>query len=173
MEETNIINNEYDFSNIVVDIEHLEGLIRFLDGLNKQLKKLADEDEEKNKQFKEEYKEYKYKETFGQGLDIYIKYESFSSNITCKDFESFESAVKNGNIKNLRGIDIKLCLDFKRGNGSNLVDYDNLFKITFEPYNITFIRKSNHNDEIMDQIEKKIVATMNQFQVINTIFCSK
>ena len=81
--------------------------------------------------------------------------------------------LNDGNIKNLRGIDIKLCLDFKRGNGSNLVDYDNLFKITFEPYNITFIRKSNHNDEIMDQIEKKIVATMNQFQVINTIFCSK
>ena len=77
MEETNIINNEYDFSNIVVDIEHLEVLIRFLDGLNKQLKKLADEDEEKNKQFKEEYKEYKYKETFEKGLDIYITYESY------------------------------------------------------------------------------------------------
>lgn len=173
MNEANIINNEYDFSNKVIDSKYLAYLIKYLDGLNKQLEKMCEEDEEKNKQFKDEYKEYQYKSTYGQGFEAYIKFDNFSNNITCKDYASFESAVNNGKIINVKGIDIKLCMDFKRGSGNNLIEHENLFKIKIEPYDITLIRKSNHNDELINQIENQIVSMMNQFQTVNTIFCSK
>ena len=105
MNEANIINNEYDFSNKVIDSKCLAYLIKYLDGLNKQLEKMCEKDEEKNKQFKDEYKEYQYKSTYGQGFEAYIKFDNFSNNITCKDYASFESAVNNGKIINVKGID--------------------------------------------------------------------
>ena len=168
-----VLNREHDFSNIIVDENHLLVLVRFLDGLNKQLIRLTEEDEEKNKQFKDEYKEYQYKQVYSQQLEVYIKYENYTNNITCKDYESFSSAVSNGRVKNIKGIDISLHMDFKRGKGNDLFEHENLFNIKFEPYRIIFIRKSNREDTSMDQIENKIISIMNEFNVVNTVFCYK
>ena len=51
--------------------------------------------------------------------------------------------------------------------------HENLFKITFKPYNIVFTRKSNYADQNMDQIENVINEILKKFRVQNTIFCTK
>ena len=64
-------------------------------------------------------------------------------------------------------------LDFKRGKGNELKDHENSFTISFKPYEITFTRKSSHNEAKMNQIENDIKEILNKFQSINTIFCTK
>ena len=64
-------------------------------------------------------------------------------------------------------------MDFYRGNGENTVEHENLFKMVFKPYEITFIRKSNFNDPSMDKIEEEINSIFKQFPVANSIFCNK
>ena len=167
-----VINNKFDYSNVVPTIDAISYLVQYCDQKNKQLTKLVEEDEEKNKQFKFEYKNYMYKKSYGQGLQIYIKDKSYN-NITCKDYETFISAVKNGNLNNVSTLDIKLCMDFYRGKSENYDDHENSFTIVFNPYDITFTRKSNYNDPTMDKIEEQINAILKQFPVVNSIFCNK
>lgn len=167
-----VINNEYDYSNIVPTVEAISYLIQYCDQMNKQLKKLVEEDEEKNKQFKPEYKEFMYKKSYGQQFEVYIREKSYN-NITCKDYDSFISAVKDGNLNQVSSIDIKLCMDFHRGNGENLEEHENSFTVIFKPYDIKFARKSNHNDPNMNQIEQQINNILKQFPVANSIFCNK
>ena len=107
-----IINNEFDYSNILPTIEAVSYLVQYCDSMNKQLIKLVEADEEKNKKFKPEYKEYNYKHSYGQQLEIYIREKSYN-NITCKDYETFITAIKNGNLNNISSMDIKLCMDFQ------------------------------------------------------------
>lgn len=52
-------------------------------------------------------------------------------------------------------------------------EHENLFKISFNPYNIVFIRKSNYADSSMDNIENVINEILKKFSVQNTIFCTK
>ena len=80
-----VINNEYDYSNIVPTVEAIAYLVQYCDQMNKQLTKLVEEDKEKNKQFKSEYKEYMYKKSYGQEFQVYIREKSYN-NITCKLF---------------------------------------------------------------------------------------
>ncbi len=56
-----VINNEYDYSNVLPTAEAISYLVQYCDEMNKQLTKLVEQDEEKNKQFKPEYKEFMYK----------------------------------------------------------------------------------------------------------------
>ena len=49
----------------------------------------------------------------------------------------------------------------------------NDFKIIFRPYDIKFIRKSNFNEESMNQIESSINSILSKFAVANSIFCAK
>ena len=167
-----VINNEYDYSNIVPTIEAITYLVQYCDQMNKQLTKLVEEDEEKNKQFKSEYQEYMYKKSYGQDFHVYIREKSYN-NITCKDYESFISAVKDGNLNQVNGLDIKLCMDFERGKGNNYDKHENSFAIIFNPYEITFARKSNYNDSNMNKIEEQINEILKKFPVANTIFCNK
>lgn len=167
-----VINNEFDYSNILPTTEAVSYLVQYCDQMNKQLTKLVEADEEKNRQFKPEYKEYNYKHSYGQQFEIYIREKSYN-NITCKDYEIFDAAVKDGNLNNVSSMDIKLCMDFKRGKGDNLVEYENSFTIIFKPYEITFARKSNHNDMNMNQVEDQINSILKQFPVANCIFCNK
>ncbi len=167
-----VINNEYDYSNIVPAVDAISYLVKYCDQINTQLKKLTDEDEEKNKQFKPEYKEFMYKKSYSEQFEVYIREKSYN-NITCKDYDSFISAVKNGNLNHVSSIDIKLCLDFYRGKGEQLEEHENSFIVLFRPYDIKFIRKSNHNDPNMNQIEQQINAILRQFPVANSIFCNK
>ena len=167
-----VVNNEYDYSNILPTVDAITYLVQYCDEMNKQLTKLVEEDEEKNKQFKQEYKEYMYKKSYGQQLEVYIVEKSYN-NITCKDYSQFMSAVQGGKLNEIRSMNIKLCMDFYRGKGDNLEEYENSFIISFKPYEITFARKSNHNDQDMNQIEQQINDILKQFPVANCIFCNK
>ncbi len=167
-----VINNEFDYSNILPTKEAVLYLVQYCDQMNKQLTKLVEADEEKNKPFKDEYKEYNYKHSFGQVLDIYIVEKGYN-NITCKDYDTFLTTAKNGDLDNVSSINIKLCLDFYRGRKENLVQHENSFHILFHPYEIKFARKSNFQDSDMDQIENQINQILKQFPVANCIFCTK
>lgn len=168
-----VINHEHDYSNHVPTIEAVSYLVQYCDQLNKQLTKLIEEEEEKNKQFKPEYREYNYKKSYyGQQLEVYIREKTFR-NITCKDYESFLSAVQNENLKQVSGLDIKLYLHFQRGRGTKLESCENTFSVLFRPYEITVVRMSNYEDFNMDNIEKQINQILEQFPVMNSIFCDK
>lgn len=168
-----IINNEYDYSNILPTVECVLYLVQYCDQIYNQLIKFQIEDEEKNKQFKEEYREYKFKKKYSQGLDIYIKERSYHNNITCKDYNAFKSAVDDGNLNNVVGVDIKLHMDFERGHFGKYEFHENTFTIIFKPYEITFSRQSNYNDPNMSEIEKQINEILKKFPVANCIFCDK
>ena len=167
-----VINNEYDYSNVLPTTEAISYLVQYCDEMNKQLTRLTQEDEEKNKQFKPEYKEYHYKHSYGQKFEVFIREKSFQS-IVCKDYQEFMSAVNGGSLNGISSMDIKLCMDFHRGKGEHPEEHENSFLVTFKPYEIKFTRKSNHNDPNMDQVEQQINMILKQFTVANCIFCSK
>lgn len=170
--ETSVINNEYDYSTILPTVEAISYLVQYFDNVFKQFTALVEEDEKKNEQFKQEFKNYNYKKTYGERFEVYIREKNYNT-ITCKDFSSFQSAVNDGNLKNVSSLEIKIDMDFKRGNGNDLKEHENSFTITFKPYDIKFIRKSNHNELNMNKTEKEIIEILNKFQASNTIFCSK
>lgn len=171
-DETSLINNEYDYSTILPTVEAISYLVQYCDNVFKQFTALVEEDEKKNEQFKQEFKNYNYKKTYGERFEVYIREKNYNT-ITCKDFSSFQSAVNDGNLKNVSSLEIKIDMDFKRGNGNDLKEHENSFTITFKPYDIKFIRKSNHNELNMNKTEKEIIEILNKFQASNTIFCSK
>ncbi len=167
-----VVNNEYDYSNLLPTVEGISQLVEYCDGMNNQLTKLVEADEEKNKQFKAEYKEYTYKKSYGQQLEINIREKSYNR-ITCKNYLQFRSIVQGGNLNGIDSMEITLCLDFYRGKGDNLEEHENSFLMKFRPYEITFIRKSNHDDLSMNRIEQQIKNIFEQFPVADCIFCSK
>lgn len=167
-----VINNEFDYSNCLPTIECVTYLIQYIFNVYDNFLKLQVEDEERNKQFKPEYKEWKYKKSYGERFEIYIKGKTYN-NITCNDFLSFQSAVSGGYLKNVTVLTITLNLDYSRGTGKNLDEYENSFYISFEPNNITFARKSNHVENDIDQIETNIKTILERFPTMNTIFCTK
>lgn len=168
----NVINNEYDYSNIIATIEGITYLIQYCDNVYKQFLNLMEEDKQKNEPLKYEFQNYTYKKGYYDRLDIYIREKTYN-NITCKDFESFKTAVNNGNLKNITSMEIKLDLYYKRGKNDNLTDYENSFTIVFKPYEIIFARKSNHNEVNMNQIENNINEIMKKFPTANSVFCTK
>lgn len=174
MEKENIAikNNEFDYSNIIPTIEGIIYLVQYCDSVYKKFLSLIEEDEKKNEQYKEEYKNYSYKKCYGNRFEVYIRTKNYN-NITCKDYESFKTAIDDGNLVCVNGLDIKMDLDFKRGKGNDLVEYDNSFSIIFKPYDITFVRSSNHDEFDMNQIEDNINNILKKFNSVNTIFCTK
>ncbi len=171
-EAITIVNNEYDYSNGIPTIESISYLVKYLDNVYKNFLNLIEEDEKKNLQFKTELKNYLYKKSTGERFEIYIK-EKNNNNLTCEDFVSFQNAVNDGNLKNIDGINITMDLDFKRGKGTDLVEYENSFTIIFKPYDIKFARKSNHSAPNMDKVEIDIKSILSKFPVVNTVFCTK
>lgn len=173
MNKESIINNKYDYSNVLPVVDCVAYLVQYCDQMYNQLLKLEEEDEEKNKMFKSEYKEYMFKRKYSQGFEVYIKTERYVNSITCKDYNTFKSAVDDGNLKNVYGVDVELKMNFERGKEGAFEVHENLFKIEFSPYEITFYRKSNYVDSDMDLIENKINEIMKKFPVANCIFCDK
>ena len=167
-----VINNEYDYSNVLPIIDCVSYLVQYCDQIYNQLLKLQERDEEKNKQLKAEYKQYDFKKRYSQGLEIYIKEKGYN-NITCKDYDTFKSAIENGNLNFVAGVEIRLNMDFERGREGKYAYHQNSFTIIFKPYEITFARKSNYNDINMDKIENEINEIMKKFPVANCIFCNK
>ena len=168
------IYREFDYSNSIPEIQVVSLLIQYCDFYYKQLIKLCKEDEEKNERLKYEYKNYLYKKSFNTNYEIVIREkESNFSNFTCKTYDSFIEAVNIGWVSNVESITITLDLSFKRGKNMDTKEHENLFKIILRPYNIVFTRKSNYEDENMDQVENTINEIMGKFRVQNTIFCTK
>ena len=173
MEEStfSLINNEYDYSTSIPTIEYISYLIYYCDNEYKRFINLIDEDEQKNKELKYEYKNYNYKKLY-VAFNVYIGEKSYN-NINCKDYESFINAVNGGNLKNINNLQIKLDLNYKRGNNNSLVDHENSFTIIFKPYDIIFARKSNYNEQLMNEIENNINNILKKFPKANSIFCTK
>jgi len=164
-----IVNNEFSYSNIIPTLEAVSYLVNYLDKKYKEFVNLVLLDEEKNKPFKPEYKEYEYKKSYGQLFEVYIMEKTYH-NITCKDYETYASAVRDGNLKNVNSLEIKMCLDFFRGKDNNLIEHENSFVIKFKPFDSIFARKSNFNDEMMNNLEKDINNILKQFPAIDCIF---
>lgn len=167
-----IINNEYNYSNILPTEETVAYLVKYCDKVYKDFVSLLEQDEEKNKQYKLEYKNYMYKKCYKDRFEVIIKNKNYN-NITCKDYDMFLSAIEDGNVKNVLSITINLELGFRRGTESNHEEHENTYKVEFKPFDITFIRKSNHNDPNMNNIEEKIKMILEKFPSMNTIFCTK
>ena len=169
---SSMINNEYDYSNIVPTAEAVSYLVQYCDQINKQLTKLVDADEEKNKELKSDYKEYTFKKSYSQSFEVNIRSKSIGMT-DCKDYNQFKSMVDSGSLKDVSWLVVRLNLNFKRGIGNRLDEHTNSFVISFKPYEIKFVRKSNHKDQNMDQIEQQINNILKKFSVVNSIFCTK
>ena len=168
------ISREYDYSNSVPEVQFISFLAQYCDSYYKQLIKMCEEDEEKNTKLKSEYRNFQYKKSFGSKFEVAIKEKGNSiSNLSCKTYDSFVEAVNSGHLNNVESVVITLDLSFKRGKDMSTKEHENLFKISFKPYNIVFTRKSNYADSNMDQIENVINEILKKFKVQNTIFCTK
>ena len=168
------VSNEFDYSNIVAEVQSISYLVQYCEALYNQLIKLASNDEEKNARLKSEFKNYEYKKTFNTKFEVLIKENGNSfANLNCKNYETFNEAVNSGHLKNVDTLTIELDLTYKRGKEFSLKDYENNFKIVFKPYNIKFTRKSNHSETFMNEIENNINEILKKFRVQNSIFCTK
>lgn len=167
-----IINNEYDYSNCVPTIESVSYLVKYCDQVYKSFIKLVLDDEENNKKLKQEYRQYKYKRKYSERFKVYIVEKTYN-NITCNDYDAFIETIKDGNLNDVRSLEIKMDLDFIRGREKNFGDYTNSFTVLFKPYEIIFARMSNYKDANMNEIENQINNILKQFPIANSIFCNK
>lgn len=166
------ISNEYDYSNVIPTAQNIGNLVQYCDAIYNQLLNLIEEDEKKNIQLKEEYRNYTWKKSYNMNFEVSIKQKNYN-NISCKNHSSYQDALNSGQVNHLTSLVIDTNLSFKRGEGMKLQEHQNSFKIVFKPYEISFLRKSNYNDPHMNQIEENIKSILNKFETVNTIFCSK
>ena len=172
MNNNMIINNEFDYSNTIPTIEYISYLVEYCSNVYNQFLKFLEDDKEKNKQYKEEYKNYEYGKNYGERFEIYIRLNNYN-NITCKNFKEFKTLIQNNNLKNVLSLEIRLDLDYKRGRGNEANNHENSFSISIKPYDIIFARKSNYSDNYINQIENNINEIFKKIPTINTIFCTK
>ena len=166
------IDNNFDYSNVIPKPENIRKLVEYCFNMYEEFKKKCDAEEERNKQFKEEYKNYECMQMFSTGCEIKIMNNGYKTSCF-KDYESFASAINNGNITNVMSLEINLCLDYKKGPGNNLTEHKNSFDIIFKPYEINFSRKADYNELAMNNVENNINDIMRSFETANTIFNAK
>ena len=169
MNNHEIITKEYKNNKIVPVIDYISYLAKYLYGEYQEYIKLMDEDEERNKQFKYEYKEYNYKKIYSTRYEIIIKKHDYKR-LNCDSFELFETAIKNGEFTNIEELIIELIIDYNRGKYGNYDEYNNSFIIKFKPFETTFDRKSNYNDDRMNNIEINIRNILEHFPQVDSIF---
>ncbi len=167
--ELQVINNEYQYKNILPTKEAIDYLVNYLDSIFKSFTSICDDEEEKNKKLKEEYREYNYKRYYATTYKIYIAEKTYH-NIECNTYEEFKSAEDDNNLKNIDHLEIKLDLSYRRGKGNNLEECTNEFIIIFKPFDTKFARKSNHKDENMNNTEQSILDILDKFPKLDTIF---
>lgn len=174
LEEKEIeISREFDYSNSVPEVQNILFLAKYCYSYYVQLIKMCEEDEEKNRILKSEYKDFLYKKSFSSKYEVAIREKDVFSSLACKTYDSLVEAANSGHLKNVESVVITLDLSFRRGKDMATKEHENLFKISFKPYNIVFIRKSNYADSSMDNIENVINEILKKFRVQNTIFCTK
>lgn len=167
--ELQVINNEYQYKDLLPTKDAVDYLVNYLDSLFKSFTAICDEEEEKNKRLKEEFREYNYKKYYATTFKVYIVEKTYH-NIECTSYEEFRSAEDDNNLKEVDRLELKLNLSYKRGKGNNLEECTNEFIIIFKPYDTKFARKSNHKDVNMDNTEKNILDILDKFPKLNTIF---
>lgn len=174
LEEKEIeISREFDYSNSVPEVQNILFLAKYCYSYYVQLIKMCEEDEEKNRILKSEYKDFLYKKSFSSKYEVAIREKDVFSSLSCKTYDSLVEAANSGHLKNVESVVITLDLSFRRGKDMATKEHENLFKISFKPYSIVFIRKSNYADSSMDNIENVINGILKKFSVQNTIFCTK
>ena len=167
-----VINNEKDYSNIIPTPENIASLVQYCEQIYNQFAKLVEDDENRNNKIKYELQNYSFKKCYGQQLELIIREKNFNT-INCKNYNSYVELYKNGQLKNLDSLEINLELNYQTGMNASLITHENLFKIKFKPYEISFIRKSNFKNFNMERIENTINDILSNFPVANTIFCTK
>lgn len=167
-----IINNEYDFSNIVPTIEGIDYLVNYCYKMYNNLLNLCQSDEDRNKQIKYEFQHYDFKKHYTTNFEVYISDGNYKST-TLNSYDTFKEAVNKGLVNNVKKLKITLDMSYKRGDNNQMVEYNNTFIISFEPYLINLTRKANHNEENMQKIENDLISILKRFPTVNTIFCTK
>ena len=167
-----VINNEYDYSNIIPEVQIISYLVQYCNNLYDYLMNLINLEEERNEKLKYEFKNYEYKKSYQTKFEVSVRGKSISS-VTYKNYDSFLSAVNSGQVNNVESLTIILDMSYKRGTNVLMEEHQNLFKMTFKPYSITFTRSSNFNEDTMNQIETNINDIFKNFRVQNSIFCTK
>lgn len=169
------ISNKYDYSNIIVNAENVGLLIQGCEALYNQLMNLINEDEKRNEMLKYELRNYNYKKNYNTGFNVNAidKERGYRGMLEFDSYEKYNKAVQDKLIIGIEKLTITLNLSYKAGHNDSLVEYSNEFIMIFEPYNIRFERKSNHDEEYMNQVEEYINKMFNIFPVQNTIFCTK
>jgi hypothetical protein len=166
-----IISNEYDYSNVVVDRISLLSLAQYVNEIYIKMTDIFNEEEKKNEQLKWEFQTYEYKKGY-INLEFNIRDKNYS-NISCESYEALLSASENGSLNNISSFSISMKLNYSKGKQTTMIALNNSFDITFKPYEIRFIRKSNYNEVLMNQIEEGIHNIMDKFKVLNTVFSIK
>jgi len=167
----NVINNEFDYSNIIPEAESILYLVKYFENTWNQFLNICEEDEKRNQPLKYEFQNYNYKKGYSR-FEIYIREKSYN-NITCKSFNSLMDIVKSGQLKNVKSLEIIMELNYRRGKQYELVEHENTFRVIFKPYEILFTRHSNHNESGMNMIENDINEIMKKCKTANSIFCTK
>lgn len=170
-EQKTVINNEYDYSNIIAETENIVYIAQYFQNTYSQFLKICEEDEIRNKPLKYEFQNYNFKNYYSR-FEINIRMKTYN-NVTCNSLESLIDVIKKGQLNNVNSLEILLELDYYRGANSNKNLHENSFKIIFKPYDIIFARKSNYNEENMNQIENNVNGLLKKFKTVNTIFCTK
>lgn len=125
---------------------------------------ISRKDEEKNCQFREEYRNYEYRKDFNSGFYVFIR-EKNSQNISCDDKEDFIAAIEDGNLKQVSSISIRLELHFSKGNSYRLESHKNVFLIAFEPYSIRFPVSQILKTRIWIKLKKVFIKYLNHLQL--------
>lgn len=149
-EETKDINHEFDYSNILPTTNSIGELIKYIEQIYVEFKKIVNSND--------------------NDLDYNINIKGlFSDNIVCKSYEEYMSNVESGYLNRVDSIDIELTLNYKK----NEENYKNKFLISIKPYDIKFIRTSNHYEENMNEIESSINSLFKRLPISNSIFFTK
>ena len=165
------IYNEYDYSNVIPDIKVLLWIFEYMEKYNNWLINEEAKDEERNKMLKYEMQDYNYKKSYSQGYEITTRLKN--NTIKYNSFSDFKTSCYTKAISNVESVKITLDMTYKCGKASKLEEHINKFEIIFKPYDIKFIRKSNYNETIFNQIEENINKMFKECPTQNTIFCTK
>ena len=167
-----VINKEYDYSNAIIDENCITYIANYCESVYNQFNLLIKEDEKRNEKVKYEYQNYNYKDTYQKKYEIRIREGNYNTTY-CKSYNSLFEYIQTKKLNAIESIEIELDLSYKRGKNQSYKEHNNLFKMTFKPYNIKFTRKSNHNEQIMNQVEANLNQLLSSIPTVNTIFCSK
>lgn len=166
------INKEYDYSNAIIDEKCIEYIASYCASVYNQFNLLIEEDEQRNEKLKYDCRNYNYKKTYQKKYEIRINEKGYNTTY-CKSYSFFLEYIQKQKLQNIEGLEIELNLSYKKGANQSYKNHENLFKIIFKPYNIKLIRKSNYNEQIMNQIEINLNEILSSFKTVNTVFCSK